>query len=285
MELREKPGKIQKLMELLLRFRLIFVVIMIVLIAMFSARNWQGMISLPAAASEGFGIWFAGIESVQSIWASGQYIIVSLITSFVLLFVFCGIRGGIASIVGAFLFAIALFSLAGADSMVLPFFLVYTFLSLILLLFAKWGVACSLFPFAIFWLVLTGFCACIPIAEVKTWLVWAVFSAIAFSYNLAFSMTAEKLLSDGTPQAGAVVKSAKKMLLPLLLTALITSIALFFDMSKEIDNKTKVASAIIVFFIFVLWFYLFQIPILSFAPWHKLRSKERRVKMDKTKKK
>ena len=43
MELREKPGKLQKLFELSLRFRLIFVVLMVGFAVAFVATGWQQM--------------------------------------------------------------------------------------------------------------------------------------------------------------------------------------------------------------------------------------------------
>ena len=51
MELREKPGKIQKLFELSLRFRLIFVVLMVGFAVAFIATGWQQMGSLQIGRS------------------------------------------------------------------------------------------------------------------------------------------------------------------------------------------------------------------------------------------
>ena len=56
MDLREKPGKVQTLLELLLRFRLIAVVVMVVATVSFIAKDWQSVVSLPLGASEAFGM-------------------------------------------------------------------------------------------------------------------------------------------------------------------------------------------------------------------------------------
>ena len=66
MELREKPGKVQKLLELSLRFRLIFVLLMIGFSVAFLATGWQQMASLPLGASEALGMWIANFTNVAS---------------------------------------------------------------------------------------------------------------------------------------------------------------------------------------------------------------------------
>ena len=67
MDLREKPGKVQTLLELMMRFRLIAVVVMVVASVSFVATNWQEMVSFSLAASEAFGMWLAEVENVQGV--------------------------------------------------------------------------------------------------------------------------------------------------------------------------------------------------------------------------
>ena len=157
MELREKPGTLQKLFELSLRFRLIFVVLMIGFAVAFVATGWQQMGSLPLGASEALGMWIAEFTNVVSAWNSSQYIFVAGLSMVVLYFVFGGWRGGVAGLLALVAFVGSLFALGGDEDMLLIFFAVFAGLSLVLMLFAKWSVACALFPFALSWLLLTGF--------------------------------------------------------------------------------------------------------------------------------
>ena len=93
MDLREKPGKLQKILEFILRLRLIFVVLLVVLSVTFVARDWQGMLSLPVAASDEIGEWFYSTESLSLMWESSRFLLVSAVASLVLILVFIGVRG------------------------------------------------------------------------------------------------------------------------------------------------------------------------------------------------
>jgi hypothetical protein len=284
MELREKPGKVQKLLELSLRFRLIFVVLMVGFAVAFVATGWQQMGSLPLGASEALGMWIAGFSNVVSAWNSSQYIFVAALSMVVLYFVFGGVRGGVGGLVALLAFVGSLFALGGDEDMLLIFFAVFAGLSLVFLLFVKWSVACALFPFVLSWLLLTGFLGWFPMMIGKAWLMWAVLSGIAFSGVVACALIAGKELGEGTPQAGALVKAGKKMLTPVLIASLLALSALVVDMGGAVDGK-KVGSAAILWVSFNVWFFGFTFGTMSFAPWERLRAGSRRVKMSDKKKK
>ena len=283
MELREKPGKVQKLLELSLRFRLIFVVLMVGFAVAFLATGWQQMGSLPLGASEALGMWIAGFTNVISAWNSSQYIFVAALSMVVLYFVFGGVRGGVGGLLALLAFVGSLFALGGDEDMLLIFFGVFAGLSLVFLLFVKWSVACALFPFALSWLLLTGFLAWFPMMIGKPWLMWAVLSAIAFSGVIACALIAGKELGEGSPQAGALVKAGKKMLAPVLIASLLSLSALVVDMGGAVDGK-KIGSAAILWVAFNVWFFGFTFGTMSFAPWERLRAGSRRVKMSDKKK-
>ncbi len=57
MDLREKPGKVQTFLELMLRFRLIALVVIVVATVTFAATRLSEIVSLPLGASEAFGMW------------------------------------------------------------------------------------------------------------------------------------------------------------------------------------------------------------------------------------
>ena len=284
MDLREKPGKIQKLLELFLRFRLISVVLLVILSVSFVATRWQAMVSMPVASSESLGMWLAEHEGLASLWQGGQYLTVSAVALVVLLFVFTGVRGGIAGLLGLCSMTFALYALGGAESMVLIFYGVFAGVALLLLLFAKLGVANVLFPFAFSWVLLTAIVALVP-AFVPAYLVWAVFSAVGFASILALSLASAKHLAEGSPQAGALIRSGKKLLVPVAVSSLLAVAALLLDMDKSAITSVKVVEAAGLWLAFNLWFYAFLFPIVSFAPWERLRSKERKVKLKEKKKK
>ena len=283
MELREKPGTLQKLFELSLRFRLIFVVLMIGFAVAFVATGWQQMGSLPLGASEALGMWIAEFTNVVSAWNSSQYIFVAGLSMVVLYFVFGGWRGGVAGLLALVAFVGSLFALGGDEDMLLIFFAVFAGLSLVLMLFAKWSVACALFPFALSWLLLTGFLGWFPMMIGKAWLMWAVLSGVAFSGVVACALIAGKELGEGSPQAGALVKAGKKMLAPIMIASLLALSALVVDMDGAVDGKT-IGSAAILWVTFNVWFFGFNFGTMSFAPWDRLRAGSRRVKMSEKKK-
>jgi hypothetical protein len=140
-----------------------------------------------------------------------------------------------------------------------------------------------LFPFALSWLLLTGFVSWFPLMIGKAWLMWAVLSTLAFSGVVACALAAGKELGEGAPQAGALVKAGKKMLAPILISSLLALSALVVDMGGAIDGK-RIGSAAILWVAFNVWFFGFTFGTMSFAPWERIRSGSRRVKMSDKKK-
>ncbi len=283
MDLREKPGKVQKMLELMLRFRLIFVVVMVAFVVTFLATGWQMMGSMPLGASEALGMWIAKIENFASAWAQAQYLAVAAVALFVMFFVFGGVRAGISGIVSILLFAASLFFLSGDEEMLLIFFGSFAGLSLILLLAVKWSVACTLFPFAMAWLLMTGFLGWFPMMVGDAWLMWAVLSAVGFASSVALALVAGKKLGEGSPETGALIFAAKKMALPVVISSLLALTALTVDMGVA-DGKS-IGAAAILWVAFIVWFFGFLFGTLSFAPWERLRAGSRRVQIKKSKKK
>lgn len=281
MDLREKPGKVQTFLELMLRFRLIAFVVMVIATVSFVATGWQEIVSLPIGASESFGMWLAETEGVKALWESARYIGVAAIACLVMFVVFGGVRAGIASAVSVVLSFAALYVLGGAESMPLPMFGILALVSLVLFLFVKWSVACALFPFVVSWLFLSGILEIVSSKfGTSAGLMWGVHSAFAFACAMAFAVVAGKHLAAGVPQAGALVKAAKQLLVPVMGGALLLVAAITFDMGER-----NWAYAVIQFVAYAVWFYVFMFSISSFAPWERLRSGSRRVEMKDKKKK
>ena len=281
MDLREKPGKVQTFLEMMLRFRLIALVVMVVATVSFVATGWQEMVSLPLGSSEAFGMWLAETESAQGLWNSARYIGVASIACIVMFVVFGGVRAGIASVVSTALSFVALYVLGGADSMPLPMFGVLALVAIVMFIFVKLSVACALFPFVISWLFLSGILEIVSSKfDASASLVWGAHSAFAFACAMAFAVVAGKHLSEGVPQAGALVKSAKQLLAPVVLGSLLLVAAMTFDMG---DRNWGYAA--LQFVAFLVWFFVFFFSISSFGPWERLRSGSRRVEMKDKKKK
>ena len=281
MDLRDKPGKVQKCLELSCRFRLIFLVLTVIFSVTFLATGWQTMSSLPLGASEALGMWLAdlGGESLNG----AKYLGVAAIAMIVLFFVFGGIRSGIGGLVAALLFVGSLVLLDGSEGMQLVFLGVFAVVSLALLFFAKLSIACALFPFAIAWMLLTGFVGWYPLTPATPWLVWAVLSSVGFASVVAFALSAGGELASGAPQAGAIVKAGRKMLAPVAISSLLALAAITVDMGNAAGKE--IAGAVILWILFVVWFFGFFFGTSAFAPWDRLRSGSRRVQMKDKKKK
>lgn len=281
MDLREKPGKVQTFLEWMLRFRLISLVVMVIATVSFVATGWQEIVSLPIGSSEAFGMWLAETDGAKALWESARYLGVAAIACVVMFIVFGGVRAGIASVVATILSFAGLYVLGGAESMPLPMYGIFALVSLVLFLFAKWSVACVLFPFALSWLFLSGLLMVVTTRlDSPVNLVWGVHSTFAFACVLALAVVAGNHLAAGVPQAGALVKAAKQLLVPVLVGALLLIAAITYDMGDP-----NWIYAALQFVVYAVWFYVFLFSISSFAPWERLRSGSRRVEMKDKKKK
>lgn len=293
MDLREKPGKVQKFLELMLRFRLIALVVMVVVTIPLLLMNvkgllvsgWQGFVSVPVAASESFGMWLSGIQGVQGLWSSAQFLVAAGVACVVMLFVFGGVRAGVASIVSTLVSFVALLVLDGGENIVLPMFGIFALVSLVVFIFVKKSVACALFPFVLCSLFIPCLVDLSPwiLSEnpIEFWL--TAFTIFAFANSMAFALVAGKHLSAGVPQAGALVKAARQLFAPVLVGALLLSVALA---ETQLGNaSTSWLYVAIRYVALVVWFFVFFFPISSFAPWGRLRAGSRRVEMKDKKKK
>lgn len=291
MDLREKPGKVQKFLELMLRFRLIALVVMIVVTVPLMFVNhegcvgWQYFVSAPLSASNAFSVWFASVGGVQDVFSSARYLIAAGVACVVMLFVFGGVRAGVASIVSTLASFAVLLVLDGGENIVLPMFGILALVSLVVFIFVKKSVACALFPFVLCSL----FIPCL--VDLSPWILsenpiefWTTaFTIFAFANSMAFALVAGKHLGAGDPQAGALVKAARQLFAPVLIGALLLSVALA---ETPLGNaSTSWLYVAIRYVALVVWFFVFFFPISSFAPWSRLRAGSRRVEMKDKKKK
>jgi len=298
MDLREKPGKIQGFLEIMLRIRLISIVAIVIASISFVASNWQGVASLPLGASEALGMWMAEVDGVADVWANAQFLSVAAVAAVVLFAVFGSVRGAVASAVSFGLTFGALYILGGNENMPIMMYGALALVALVALVAVKVPYACGLFPFVLAWIFWSGLSAVLPSSLEPTWLVWAVLSGLGFAGAMSLSAVAGKHLASGVPAAGALVKAAKQMFVPMLASSLLAVCAIAFDMPAEAavsaaaDSSAAPAAssnlnywgAALYFFVFNLWFFVLLFPIMSFAPWERLRSGSRRVEMKDKKK-
>lgn len=291
MDLREKPGKVQKILEILMRIRLLSLVGLVVATVAILASSWQNVVSLPVGASGALAEWLPDF-SVANAWNSAQYLVVAAIATVVLSFVFGKVRGGVASLVSIALFVGSLILMDGNETMPLIFFGILALVSVVCILFVKLGVAFGLFPFVIGWLFLSALVAVLQPSLEPSYLVWAALSALGFAGSMGFAAISGKFLGEGMPKGGAMVKAAKQMVVPVLSSSLLVVTAIAFDMSNvqavegvvQPAKNANVWGAVLFFFVFNLWFFVIQFPIMTFAPWDRLRSGSRRVEMKDKKK-
>lgn len=280
MDLRDKPGVVQKFLERMVQFRLIFLFFLVLFSVMFVATGWQAMSSLPLGASESLGMWMADSPNV----GDAKFLAVAAIASIVMFFVFGGVKSGVGGLVAMAAFVGSLVLLDGSEGMQLVFYGVFAAIALVFLFVGKFGLSNALFPFALSWLLLTGFLAWCPVAPDNAWLSWAALSALGFAGVVAFALNAGKELGEGTPATGAIVKAGKRMVLPVVIGGLLAVAATSVDMA-QVTGK-QIAGAVVLWLAFVVWFFGFTFGTMAFAPWERLRSGSRRVQMkDKKKKK
>lgn len=290
MDLREKPGKVQKVLEILMRIRLLSLVGLVIASVAMIATSWQNVVSLPIGASGALAEWLPEFTP-ETAWNSAQYLLVATLATVVLFFVFGKVRGGVWSIVSMALFVGSLILMDGNETMPMIFFAVLTGISIVAILFVKLGVACGLFPFVLGWLFLSALVAVLQPSLEPAYLVWASLSALGFAGAMGLSSVAAKYLGEGMPKGGAMVKAAKQMVVPVLASSLLVITAIAFDMpaAQQVEGAVQtenanVWGAILFFFVFNLWYFVILFPMMTFAPWERLRSGSRRVEMKEKKK-
>ena len=74
------------------------------------------------------------------------------------------------------------------------------------------------------------------------------------------------------------------MLAPVIIASLLALSALVIDMSVVVDWR-RIGIAALLWVSFNVWFFGFTFGTMSFAPWERIRSGSRRVKMNDKKKK
>ena len=129
---------------------------------------------------------------------------------------------------------------------------------------------------------MTGIVARFPMVHGNAWLAWAVLSAVGFGSVVSFALVAGKELSEGAPQAGALVKAGRKMFAPVLVSSLLALAAITVDMGNA--SAREIAGAAVLWVAFVIWFFGFTLGTMAFCPWERLRAGSRRVQMKDKKK-
>ncbi len=277
MDLREKPGVVQRIHETVIRFRLIFILVAAIACGVFFA-GYRVLLSTLLSFSEKFCMLLDKVSA----GISGQVLallpfIIFAVLLLALRFVFGGKRSGFSAL-GTLCFGIVfLFGVQGSETIVLPIFLGLGLLSLIAFILWKNALACSLFP-----LFLTV-CALVGVSRGAVYNhIYLVSDFEILAYVLMMmadvvgvSLLAGKELSAGVSKTGALLTGMKKQIVGTLLSVLVV-IGLAVWKSQNLTGMEILKHAVIGM-VYVLFYFLLALPLLSFAPFARLRAGSRKL--------
>lgn len=273
MDLREKPGMIQRLGEMILRFRLIFVVVLACVCGYLFA-GYTDILTFALAMSEALGIKVATFDFVAFLpWL--------LLPLFLLLprFLACGKQAGFTSLVLCALMPAGFFALQNAEFLALPVMVSLALLSFILFVFVKHGYGCAAFPA---FLSAIGFIGAIDGLNIGVFSRHeiAVFVTLLVCDIFTFAVIAGQKLAAGEPKNGALLWSLRKNFLPLVLTPVLCAI-LFAVKGGCTEPRTFVAHLALSLGYIVFALFL-SFPLLTFAPFARLRASKREMNVPKS---
>ncbi len=281
MDLREKPGKVQILVEFLRRFRLIFLIILIPLCAVFMPPLFD-MVSYVLGAAENFAMQKGSFLAGENLlWFSGAALCLLILRYF-----FFGASGLIALLWSVLFVPALLILLNGSDDVILALAGGILALLLVLTVLIKSATVCVFVPVYLSLLAVTA----LAVTFDFSYFIWKSFAVLAIADLFSFGFSTGKLLREGTPKDGALIRVYSKQIFGVFFSALIVSLFFALPMILAGSAGTLIAEAFIPFgFYFILMTFVI-FPLLTFAPFGRLRAEKRRVKLTdkktaKTKKK
>lgn len=270
MDLREKPGIIQRCGEAVLRFRLVAIFVL-ALVAGFFFAGWQELITMILSVSESLGIRFAE-GNYLALWPWAVLAFLLLLPRFLL----AGRRSGFASL-GVFVcFPLLIFAVQASDKMVLPFVISFASLSVLLMVVVKRAWACALFPMLLGMTSLVGSVLGMSFAKFSTLEIGA-FALLLGADIFSISLLAGKELSLGLPKAGALLAGFKKQMLPAFLSFLFVG-GFFLVMERDFSSMTILKHSALALGSFLVTFVL-GFSLFSFTPLSRLRAEKRSIRV------
>lgn len=271
MDLREKRGILQRFRESILRFRLIFIVLFAVLCGIFFG-GYSAVCSFILGASEALGMRLSE-GGLGGLWPWLLLLALLLVSRFPL----AGKRSGF-SLLGTSVAALAfLFLLQGSDPIVLASLILLALVALLLLVLLKHSFGCYAFPAYLLALAFLG-CAA-PFQPLFSFQEISILLVLLLSDLLAVALIAGKTLAEGLPKASSLLEGLKLQLLPSFLGALVT--AAFFAWQAGDNSALAWARHFALSISCFILFLLLGFPLLSFAPFSRLRAETRTLNLKK----
>lgn len=273
MDLREKPGIIQRIGEFILRFRLVIVFILALVGGYFFA-GWREFLTHILNVSELLGMRYAE-GNFLSLWPFAVLLVVLLLPRFLL----GGMQLGFSAL-GIFIaLPLILFSLQSSDAVVLPVVLSYAVLSIILMVVVKKTWACMLLPMALSATTLVGSVLGMKFVNYPSYELSA-FSVLMLAELLGFALLSGKELSLGSPKAGALIFAFKKTLLPAIISTVALA-AFFILVGKDFTGMAVLKHSALALGGFLCTFLL-GVSLFSFTPLSRLRAEKRSIQVPKS---
>lgn len=276
MDLREKPGILQRFGEMLLRFRLIFVVVLACVCGYFFA-GYTELLTFALAMSEMLGMKVAESNFV-ALWPWLLLLAVVLVPRFLL----GGSRSGFAALVVTVVVPLALFGLLNTETLALPVLIGVAVLSLILFVVVKHGFGCASFPAFLAVAGWIGALGGLPVAYDR--LEVAVFATLLASDMFAVALIAGKELKNGSPKNGALLEGVRKQFFPAVIGSVLA--AVFFAMRSVAVNGAMDLQIVLMqlglALGYLVYFYGLGFSLLSFAPFARLRADKRTMNVPKS---
>ena len=277
MDLREKPGKVQKFAEFVLRFRLI-VVILLALACIFAGPAFLDVISYVLGATEECSMCVFKLCNGGFLASSGILIHVAVGAA-----VIFGLRLFVSGFRSAMMFLIALacvpmlvLALSGSEEVILYIYGVAGLIALILCIFVKHSQTCALIPLYLMSFAYTSYCTATEIPE----LTWGAYMVLIVADTFGITILAGHELSDGTPVSGAVIKAFRKLFLPILVSALaVALVSTIYSVHSLKEVPLALTLRLRDAAVYVLAVSAGVLPLISFMPLKRLRAAERKIKL------
>ncbi|MCK9181970.1 MAG: hypothetical protein M0P13_03705 [Fibrobacteraceae bacterium] len=272
MDLRKKASAIQKFGEGLLRFRLIFFVLFIVLYFVF-APEFGDTVSYILSSTEKFT---QGLDSCfKENFASHIYLIVGIAVSVVFLFFlrfFVGnLRSALSFLLSFISVPLCVFVLDGSEELIVYIMLAALLISAACFFFLRYSFGKAILPLYIVSFMWTAFSCKFDVPS----FMWGAFLVLAAADAFAIILPAGVELAKGSPAGGALVGAFMKNFIPAVFSVVaIAVLSGYFSLSEISIGKTVLVSIF-----YLIEFFLVLFPLLSIAPLHKLRSKTRSMKI------
>jgi len=276
MELREKPGLLQRVAEASIRFRLVLLALMIPLWAVF-AHSWTDFISCLLAGAEVNGQMIfslmQGEVPLKSLLLGPMFVILLL---FLVRGKFFGWRNGLLWLGGVVALMLLMFLLEGSEPILAFVVMAILVLAVTLLFFVKSLVAVTLLPLLLLAYGLSTWLLSLQVSPVG----WQGIMALFLADSVAMLVGVGLDLRAGRQVTGAVSGSLHRHL-PVILAsfaALAATDVFFVYLGVPVLGAQNLLLSLLVYLSYVVWMLAVFIPVISFCPLGRLRASKRTLK-------